>query len=62
MRDRNTGESSVHTMIIDGRIVVGDREINTVDEEKARAKCQELSKEVLERGGVNPIHTRWKVV
>jgi len=49
-------------VIIDGRIVVGNREIKTVDEEKVLAKCQELSKGILERSGANPIHTRWKVV
>ena len=54
--------NSVQTVIIDGRIVMEDREIKTVDEEKVLAKCQELGKGILQRSGVNPINTRWKVV
>ena len=54
--------SSVQTVIIDGRIVVKDREIKAVDEEKVFSKCQELSKGILQRSGVNPIQTRWKIV
>ncbi len=54
--------SSVQTVIIDGNIVMENREIKTVDEEEVLSKCQELTKGILERSGVNPVHTRWKVV
>lgn len=54
--------SSVETVIIDGRFVMENREIKTVDEEEILAKCQERSKYILKKSGVNPIHTmRWKV-
>lgn len=54
--------NSVQTVIIDGRIVMEDREIKTLDEEKVLAECQELGKGILKRSGVNPLNTRWKVV
>lgn len=54
--------SSVQTVIIDGKIVMEDREIKTVDEQEVLSKCQELSKGILERSGVNPIQTRWKII
>ncbi len=54
--------SSVHTVIIDGRIIMENRQIKTLDEEKVLSKCQELSKRILEKSGVNPLHLlRWKV-
>lgn len=54
---------SVQTVIIDGRIVMEDREIKTVDEEKTLAECQKTSAAMLKKAGVNPMHTlRWKVV
>ncbi|MCC7483457.1 MAG: amidohydrolase [Burkholderiales bacterium] len=55
--------SSVHTAIVDGRIIMEDREMKTVDEEKILAECQRTSEELIRKCGVNPIHTlRWKVV
>ncbi|MDP6483221.1 MAG: amidohydrolase [Nitrospinota bacterium] len=43
---------SVHTVFIDGKIVMEDRVVKTVDEEEVLARCQELSKGVLERSGL----------
>lgn len=55
--------SSVQTVIVDGRIVMEDREIKTVDEGKILGECQRTSEEMLRRGEVNTLHTlRWKVV
>jgi len=55
--------SSVQTVIVDGRIVMEDREIKTVDERMILAECQRTSAALLKQAGVNPMHTlRWKVV
>jgi cytosine/adenosine deaminase-related metal-dependent hydrolase len=55
--------SSVRTVIVDGRIVMEDRELKTVDEAKILAQCQQSSEALIAKCGVNPIHTlRWKVV
>jgi hypothetical protein len=53
----------VRTVIVDGRIVMEDRELKTVDEAKILAQCQQSSEALIAKCGVNPIHTlRWKVV
>jgi len=55
--------NSVQTVIIDGRVVMEDWEIKTVDEEKVLAKCQELSEGILKRSRVNRFQTlRWNVM
>ena len=43
---------SVRTVFIDGKIVMEDRVVKTVDEEEVLARCQELSKGILERSGL----------
>jgi len=54
--------NSVETVVIDGRIVMENREIKTMDEEKILARVKKSSEEVLKRTGVSPFNTRWKVV
>ncbi len=54
--------NSVQTVIIDGKIVMENRQISTVDEDKVLAKIRGLSRGLLERSGVSSINTRWKVV
>jgi cytosine/adenosine deaminase-related metal-dependent hydrolase len=54
--------SSVKTAIIDGKIVMEDREIKTVDEAKILSSCQALSRRILQQNGINPINTFWRVV
>jgi cytosine/adenosine deaminase-related metal-dependent hydrolase len=54
--------SSVDTVVIDGKIVMERREIKTVDEERVLRTCQERSKGILHRSGVNGVNTRWNVV
>lgn len=55
--------SSVQTVIVDGRIIMEDREMKTMDEEKVLAECQKTSEALLKEAGVNAMHTlRWKVV
>lgn len=54
--------SSVQTVIVDGRIIMEDREVKTIDEEEVLTRCQYLAQGVLARSGVNPMHTKWKVV
>lgn len=54
--------SSVEMVVIDGKIVMEDREIKTVDEGAILSKCKDLSQGILQRSGVTSVHTRWKVV
>jgi len=54
--------SSVETVVIDGKIVMERREITTVDEERVLRMCQERSKGILHRSGVNGVNTRWRIV
>jgi 5-methylthioadenosine/S-adenosylhomocysteine deaminase len=54
--------NSVETVLIDGRIVMENREIKTVDEEKILARVKKSSEGVLKRTGVSPFNTRWKVL
>lgn len=54
--------SSVETVIIDGRVVMYRREVQTVDEQEVLARCQTLAQGVLARSGVPAMHTKWKVV
>ena len=54
--------SSVETVIVDGRIVMEQYEVKTVDEKQVLARCQELANAIVNRTGVHPDHTRWQVV
>lgn len=54
--------NSVETVIIDGKIVMEQREIKTVDEEMVLRRCQALCQEILRRSGVTAIHAPWKIV
>ncbi len=53
---------SVQTVIIDGKIVMEDREIKTVDEEKILSSCQALSRKIIQQSSINPINTHWRVL
>jgi cytosine/adenosine deaminase-related metal-dependent hydrolase len=53
--------SSVQTVIIDGRVVMDDHQIVTVDEVEVLARCQTLAEGVLARSGVDAIHSRWNI-
>ena len=53
---------SVQTVIVDGRVVMENREMVDVDERKILAECQKTSEALIRKCGVNPFHTlRWKV-
>jgi len=54
--------SSVETVIVDGRIVMEQYEVKTVDQKQVLARCQELANAIVNRTGVHPDHTRWQVV
>jgi len=55
-----TGDS-VETVIIDGKIIVEDRIVQTIDESEVLAKVQELGEKVVKRTG-RSITTTWKIV
>ncbi|MDQ7828061.1 MAG: amidohydrolase [Armatimonadota bacterium] len=46
--------SSVHTVIIDGRVVMRDRRVLTVDEHEVYALAREHARRVVERAGIRP--------
>ncbi len=54
--------NSVETVIVDGRVVMEQREVKTVDEKQVLARCQELANAILTRTGVRPDYTRWQVI
>ena len=53
--------NSVQTVIIDGRVVMDDRRIVTVDEREVLTRCQTLAEGVLARSGVGAICSRWNI-
>lgn len=55
-----TGDS-VETVIIDGKIVVENRTVQTIDESEVLAKVQELGEKLVKRTG-RSITTSWKIV
>jgi cytosine/adenosine deaminase-related metal-dependent hydrolase len=55
-----TGDS-VETVIIDGKIIIKNRIVQTIDESEVLAKVQELGEKVVKRTG-RSITTPWKIV
>ena len=52
---------SVDTTIVDGRILMENRELKTIDFGEVAAKCRELAPKLVERANVKP-ESRWPVV
>ena len=53
--------NSVETVIIDGRIVVENRMVTTIDESEVLAKAQEFGEKLVKRSG-RSIEISWKIV
>jgi 5-methylthioadenosine/S-adenosylhomocysteine deaminase len=53
--------SSVQTVLIDGQIVMEDRQVKTIDEQGVLEHCQGRARGVLARSGVKPSHLRWSI-
>lgn len=54
--------ADVHTVVIDGRIVMRNREILTMDERAIVAEARRRTPEIAARAGVSPTRPRWPVV
>ena len=52
---------SVETVFIDGKIIMEDRQVKTVDEEEILEKCQECAVGILERSGVK-VPGKWPIL
>ena len=52
---------SVDTVIIDGQVVMENRELKTIDLDEVFAHCRELAPKLAERANVKP-ESRWPVV
>ncbi|MDR7522726.1 MAG: amidohydrolase [Armatimonadota bacterium] len=50
----SAGVSSVHTVLVDGRVVVSDRRVLTVDEQEVYALAREHARRVIARAGIRP--------
>jgi cytosine/adenosine deaminase-related metal-dependent hydrolase len=58
----NADGRSVHTVIVDGRVVVDAYRQSFVDEERLFARVQEMGERLLARTGVTLPHSRWPIV
>jgi cytosine/adenosine deaminase-related metal-dependent hydrolase len=58
----NADGRSVHTVIVDGRVVVDAYRQSFVDEERLFARVQELGERLLARTGVTLPRSRWPIV
>jgi cytosine/adenosine deaminase-related metal-dependent hydrolase len=58
----NADGRSVHTVIVDGRVVVDAHRQTFVDESRLYAKVQEIGERLLARTGVSFPRSRWPVV
>ncbi|HEX9820959.1 MAG TPA: amidohydrolase family protein [Methylomirabilota bacterium] len=58
----NADGRSIHTVIVDGRVVVDAYRQSFVDEPALYAKVQEIGERLLARTGVTPGRPRWPVV
>ena len=54
-----TGEE-VETVIVDGKVVMEDRRVVTVDEERVLARAQEAADRLMERAGLLHLRQRWR--
>ena len=52
---------SVDTVMVDGRILMENRELTTMDLAEVHSRCRELAPRLIERANVKPI-SRWPVV
>ncbi len=52
---------SVETVFIDGKIIMEDRQVKTVDEEEILERCQECAVGILERSGVK-VPGKWPIL
>lgn len=51
---------SIDTVMVDGRILMGNRELTTIDLDEVHAKCRELAPKLAARAKVKPV-SRWPV-
>jgi cytosine/adenosine deaminase-related metal-dependent hydrolase len=58
----NTDARSLHTVIIDGRVVVDAYRQSFVDEPRLYAKVQEIGERLLARTGISYPRSRWPVI
>jgi 5-methylthioadenosine/S-adenosylhomocysteine deaminase len=58
----NADGRSVHTVIVDGRVVVDAYRQTFVDERRLYARVQEIGENLLARTGVAPGRPRWPIV
>jgi cytosine/adenosine deaminase-related metal-dependent hydrolase len=58
----NADGRSVHTVIVDGRVVVDAYRQSFVDEPTLYAKVQEIGERLLARTGVTVPASRWPIV
>jgi cytosine/adenosine deaminase-related metal-dependent hydrolase len=58
----NADGRSVHTVIVDGRVVVDAYRQSFVDEHRLFARVQEIGEQLMARTGVTPVRSRWPVV
>ncbi len=58
----NADGRSVHTVIVDGRVVVDAYRQSFVDEERLYARVQEIGEQLLARTGVTLPRSRWPIV
>jgi 5-methylthioadenosine/S-adenosylhomocysteine deaminase len=56
----STDGRSVETVYINGRLVMNDRKVLTVNEDEIIAHCMELSERLLKRTGVS-VPGRWPI-
>jgi cytosine/adenosine deaminase-related metal-dependent hydrolase len=58
----NADGRSVHTVVVDGRVVIDAYRQTFVDESRLYAKVQEIGEKLLARAGVTPGRPRWPIV
>jgi cytosine/adenosine deaminase-related metal-dependent hydrolase len=58
----NADGRSVHTVVVDGSVVVDDYRQSFVDEERLFARVQEIGERLLARTGVSLPRSRWPIV
>jgi cytosine/adenosine deaminase-related metal-dependent hydrolase len=58
----NADGRSVHTVVVDGRVVVDAYRQSFVDEERLFARVQEIGERLLARTGVTLPRSRWPIV
>jgi 5-methylthioadenosine/S-adenosylhomocysteine deaminase len=51
---------AVETVYVNGRLIMDDRKVLTVDENEVISRCMMLSEKLLERTGVN-VPGRWPI-